>query len=456
MGDTMDDQRRLDPHDDQGDGMPATPPGGASTPATRPRLRRIGRRLVAGTLFLGLVAGAFGAGIATDRAGVLGGPADGGTPVDAAEFALIREAWDDLHARYVGAADLDSQQLAWSAIEGLTAAVDDPGHTGFMTPEERATRHDALSGSFVGIGVQIDRRPDGVTIVGVFHGSPAEGAGLRRGDRIVAVDGTPIEADGIDRAIELVRGEPGTQVTITLDRQGATGPVVARIERAAVEIPAVSWARVPGTTIAMLRLERFSSGSAEQLRTALEGVLATEPTGIVLDLRGNPGGYVNEAVAVASQFLSEGVVYRSRDASGTVTTTEVTPGGIATATSLVVLVDEGSASSAEIVTGALQDAGRAVVVGRRTFGTGTVVSEVPLADGSALRIGVIEWLTPSGRSIWRTGLAPDHPVTLASGAVALVPDDLGRMGPHALARSGDVQLLAALEALGAELPTPVS
>lgn len=428
----------------------------AASTRRRPRARRLARRLAAGGLAIVVAAGLFGAGAAVDRTGILGGPAAVGVPADAGDFGLIREAWDDLHSKYVGASDLDWQTLAWSAIEGLTEAVDDPGHTGFLTPEERENRHDALSGTFVGVGIQIDPRPDGVTVVGVFRGSPAEAAGLRRGDRIVAVDGTSVTGDDSDQVVELVRGAPGTSVTLTLARADQPDPVVVTVERAEIQVPAVSWAHVPGTSIAMLRLEQFSSGSAEQLKTALEEILATEPTGVVLDLRGNPGGYVNEAVAVASQFLADGVVYRSRDAAGTVTTTEVTPGGIATQVPLVVLVDEGSASSAEIVTGALQDAGRTEVVGRRTFGTGTVVNEVALADGSALRIGVIEWLTPAGRSIWRTGLAPDHSVTLAAGTVPLVPDDLSTMGPHALARSADLQLLKALELLGAHLPEPTS
>ncbi len=429
-------------------------------PDTRPispsRARRVGRRLAGGALALAIISGAFGAGIALDRTGIIGGPVADGTSVDSTDFALIREAWDDLHTRYVGAADLDSRALAYSAIAGLTSAIDDPGHTGFLTPEDREARQAALSGSFVGIGIRIDGDDDGVRIVDVFRGSPAAASGLRRGDRIAAVDGTAIDGGAADRVVELVRGEPGTPVTLTVTRPGSAEPIIATMERAEIDVPAVSWARVPGTTIDMLRLEQFSSGSADQLTSALEAILATRPTGLVLDLRGNPGGYVGEAVAVSSQFLSDGVVYQSRDASGTTTPTDVVPGGIATDVPLVVLVDETSASSAEIVTGALQDAGRAEVLGRRTFGTGTVVNEVPLADGSALRIGVIEWLTPAGRSIWRTGLAPDRSIALPDGARPLVPDDLATMGPHALARSADAQLLAAIGALGATLPTPVS
>jgi carboxyl-terminal processing protease len=439
---------------------PATPAPEASpsplpaSPAPRRRRGRIVRRLAAGTLVVALAAGVFGAGVAVDRTGLLGGPAAEVVVEDAEDFALVREAWNLLHERYVGAADLESRDLAHSAIEGLTEAIDDPGHSGFMTPEERERQHESLSGSFVGVGIQVDPRTDGVTIVGVMRDSPAEAAGLRRGDRIVAVDGTPIAADAIDRVVELVRGEAGTSVTLTLARTGASTPLDVTMERAEIELPAVTWAPVPGTSVAMLRLEQFSSGSAAQLTAALDEILATEPSGIVLDLRGNPGGYVNEAVTIASQFLTEGHVHLSRDARGVITPTPVAPDGVATEVPLVVLVDEGSASSAEIVTGALQDAGRAPIVGRRTFGTGTVVSETPLSDGSALRIGVIEWLTPQGRSIWREGIAPDHSVTLPVDVAPLVPEELEGMGPHAVARSGDAQLLRALELLEADLPAP--
>jgi len=429
----------------------ASPDPMAARPSTR--RRRLARRALGGFAVVALAAGMFTAGAGFDRAGLLGGPAAQPTPADAGDFALIREAWDLLHERYVGAPDLSGRDLAYGAIEGLAGAIDDPGHTSFMTPEERDRSHEALSGSFVGVGIEVDERDGGTVIVGVLRGSPAAAAGLRQGDRIVAVDGTSVAAAGLEKTVSLVRGSEGTTVVLTLERQGAAQPIVASMVRATIEQPAVSWAPVPGSSVVMLRLGQFSSGSADEFRAALKDILATEPTGIVLDLRDNPGGYVNEAIAIASEFLTGGDVHLSRDAKGVLTPTPVEPGGLAPTVPLVVLVDEGSASSAEIVTGAIQDAGRAPIVGLTTFGTGTVVSEVPLTDGSALRIGVIEWLTPDGRSIWRVGLAPDYQVALADGAARLEPTDLVGMNATALPRSADLQLLKALDLLAAGIST---
>src|SRR4029079_2057509 len=168
------------------------------------------------------------------------------------------------------------------------------------------------------------------------------------------------------------------------------------------------------------------------------------------DLRGNPGGYVNEADAVASQFLKSGVVFIERAADGHETRHDVAPGGLATDLPMVVLVDGGTASSSEIVSGALQDAGRAQIVGIKTYGTGTVLGEFPLSDGSALRVGTVEWLTPDGRRIWHEGIAPDVPVKLADGAKVLTPDDVKDLSAKELKASTDAQLLKALDTVAKE------
>ena len=178
---------------------------------------------------------------------------------------------------------------------------------------------------------------------------------------------------------------------------------------------------VPGTTTALVRLEQFSSGAADAVVEALEAAREAGAERIVLDLRGNPGGYVNEAVGVASQFLTDGIVYVERNADGETTDHEASDGGVATDLPLVVLVDGNTASSSEIVSGALQDHGRATIVGETTFGTGTVLGEFELADGSALRVGTTEWLTPDGRRIWHEGIAPDVSVVL--------PDDVEAADP---------------------------
>jgi len=372
-----------------------------------------------------------------------------------ADFGLIREAWDVLHTKYVGAAELNDKELIYGAINGMTEAVGDTGHTSFLTPEERATRSNDLSGQYVGIGVRIDTAEDGLPlVVGVFPESPAERAGLAVGDEIVAVDGKPTAGHTIDDVVTWVRGEAGSSVVVTV-RPGATGKErEVSMVRAAVAVDPVSWTLVPGTKTALIRLDQFSTGSADDLKKAIGDAREAGADRLILDLRGNPGGYVNEADAVASQFLKSGTVFVERAADGHETTHPVTPGGLATDLPLVVLVDGGTASSAEIVSGAIQDGRRAQIVGIKTFGTGTVLGEFPLTDGSALRVGTVEWLTPDGRRIWHEGIAPDVIVERASDVPPLDPTDVGKLTPAEVDAIKDPQLARALS-LVADISTPV-
>lgn len=373
-----------------------------------------------------------------------------GSPSTDDELALIREAWDAIHRNYVDAQDLDDRTLAYGAIEGLADAVGDTGHTEFMTPEDRAAQSSALSGSYVGIGAQVDTTADGLPlIVGVFRGSPASEKGLHAGDVVLEVDGRATRDVDLDEVISWIRGKAGTDVVLTV-RAGDDGPErTLTITRSDVTIEPVSWTLVPATKAAVLRLEQFSSGATPKLRAAIGQLRAAGAERLILDLRGNPGGYVNEAVAIASEFLPSGTVYVSRDANGVETPTPVTPGGTATDLPLVVLVDQGSASAAEIVAGAIQDAGRGSIVGETTFGTGTVLGEFALSDGSALRIGTVEWLTPKGRVIWHEGIAPDVVVERPAEVAPIVPDDLRTMKPSDVATLADPQLSRAIELVAA-------
>jgi carboxyl-terminal processing protease len=363
----------------------------------------------------------------------------------ATEFSLIKEAWDTIHKEYVARTELDDQELAYGAIEGLADAVGDTGHTSFLTPEERAARAQDLSGSYVGIGVRIDPAEDGrPLVVGVFDGSPAAKAGLLTGDIIESVDGKTTTGHEIDEVVGWVRGEAGTTVTVVV-RNGVDAEArTYTITRADVPLSAVTWTMVPGSRTALLRLESFSTGAADEVVAALKEIKTAGADRLVLDLRGNPGGYVNEAVGIASQFLSKGDVYVERDADGNETRHAVTPNGVAYDLPLVVLVDGGTASSAEILSGALQDAGRATVEGVQTFGTGTVLGEFPLSDGSALRIGTVEWLTPEGRRIWHEGITPDVTVERAADVAALTPDEVRALTPAAVDAIKDPQLARAL------------
>jgi carboxyl-terminal processing protease len=320
-----------------------------------------------------------------------------------------------------------------------------------MTPEERASRRDALSGSYVGIGVQLGTTPnDEPLVVGVFRDSPADKAGLRTGDVLLAVDGTPVVGSSVGEIVERIRGEDGTAVELTV-RAGDDGPQrTLRIVRGEVEIDAVSWTLVPGTTTGLLRIEQFSNGVADSVAEGLGELRAAGADRLVLDLRGNPGGYVGEAVGTASQFLASGTVYVERNAQGEEKATPASPDGAWTDLPVVVLVDEGSASSSEIVAGALQDNDRATVMGATTFGTGTVLGEFALEDGSALRIGTVEWLTPDGRRIWHEGIEPDVSVSRPAEVLPTVPDDLRELAPARVSATVDAQLGRALELVAAD------
>ncbi len=432
----------------------ATGPSQAPTSPAAGRGRRKGilGAVVGVVLIATFIAGIGVGGIVVSAAGGSTATAPDPAATDApTDYGLIREAWDTIHEKYVGKDELDDRKLIYGAIDGLTEAVGDTGHTDFMTPEEREERNDALSGSYVGIGVRIDTTEAGrPKIVGVFTGSPAEAAGLQVDDVIVAVDGTATEGKTVDEVATMVRGEAGTSVSITVSAAG-TGPErTYDIVRADVPLQPVSWTLVPGSTTALIRLDQFSSGAADEMVAALKAAREAGATRVVLDLRGNPGGYVNEAVGIASQFLTRGIVYQERNAEGDVTTHEVSPDGAATDLPLVVLVDGNTASSSEIVSGALQDADRAKVVGETTFGTGTVLGEFVLSDGSALRVGTVEWLTPDGRRIWHEGIAPDVAVALPDEVAPLSPDDVRGMTPAAIKAMTDAQLAKALELVAAE------
>ena len=436
------------------DSAPPTIP----TPTPAPRSRARGLRRPAAALGIALVF-ATGVGVGRiapptdDPAGPAASPdaAAGPTGGNIDDFGLIREAWDLLHEKYVGRDTLDDREMAYAAIDGLTEAVGDTGHTDFMTPEERASRNDSLSGSYVGIGVQLDTTEAGEPlVVTVFRDSPADKAGLGTGDIILEVNGVPAAGSSVSDVVERIRGEAGTEVELTV-RAGENGtPRTLKIVRGEVEIDAVSSTMVPGTTTGLLRIEQFSNGVADDVRTALEQLRKDGADRLVLDLRGNPGGYVGEAVGTASQFLASGTVYVERDAQGNEKASDVSPDGAWTDLPLIVLVDEGSASSSEIVAGALQDNDRAKVVGATTFGTGTVLGEYALEDGSALRIGTVEWLTPDGRRIWHEGIEPDVVVARPTEALPTLPDDLRDVAPARVKTVVDAQLERALELVAAE------
>lgn len=393
----------------------------------------------------------FAGGVAADRSGLFGNAAAPGAPAasPAANLDLVEEAWRTIHDNYVDAPNLDDQELTYGAIRGLTDAVGDEGHTSFLTAEEAKAMDDSLSGTFVGIGVQVDGDDtDSPTIRSVLPNTPAEEAGLKRGDRILAVDGRSTTGESVDSVVSRVRGPEGEPVTLTIGREGVEDFDVTIVRRK-FDLPLVTWAMVPGRDVAMIRLDQFATGATKGIKDAVAAAREAGAKGLILDLRGNPGGYVTEAIGVASQFVGDGIVYRSINAGGKEEEHPVEKDGVATDIPLVVLADGSTASSGEIVTGAIQDAGRGRVVGEKTFGTGTVLGRFDLSDGSSLRIGVERWLTRAGRPIWHEGLEPDVKVELPDDVSLVLPDDVRDLTIAQLNASQDAQLLQALEELGA-------
>lgn len=421
-------------------------------PANEPRRGRLPSfgRVIAALMVLAIV---FGAGVRVGRVDVAAPTGSGAQIAVPAslppQFATYLEAWQVLQDHYVDPSALDPQALTYGSIDGLVRAVGDTDHTRFLTPAELADEHTSLSGSIVGVGAIMSTESGAAVIQAVIPGGPADRASLRGGDHVLAVDGTSTDGQTIDTIVKRIRGTAGTTVRLTILHAGNTNPIVVSIVREKVIVPAVSWALVPGTTIADVRLEEFSTGAAKQLVEALGAARKAGATAIVFDLRGNPGGYVDEAVSIASQFLPGGTVYQQRDRTGKTTAVPARDGGVATTIPLAVLVDNGTASAAEIVAGAIQDAKRGQIIGKTTFGTGTVLSEFNLKDGSALLVGTIEWLTREGRQIWKHGIVPD--VTLDSNPIGKIvtPSSLSTLGPAGLATSGDLQLLKAIDVLRA-------
>jgi carboxyl-terminal processing protease len=323
---------------------------------------------------------------------------------------------------------VDSDVLIYGAIRGMLRELDP--HSQFMDPQQLRVLTSDTEGRYGGIGVEIDVRDGWLTVVGIFEGGPAERAGLQLGDRFLTIDGAGARDLPISEAIERMRGAPGTQVEVTLRRLDRDAAVQATLTREIIEVDAVE-AKVLDDGILYARLRTFQETTGRELREALDAAVEVMAErggvrGMLLDLRDNPGGLVSAAVMVCDEFLREGVIVTTRGRGGRVLR-EYTArgGGTRPAWPLVVLVNGYSASASEIVAGALQDHKRAVLIGTRTFGKGSVQNVIELPDQSALKLTTALYFTPSGRSIQAQGIEPDVRVEqLDPGALARL--QLGR------------------------------
>lgn len=336
------------------------------------------------------------------------------TPLPAS-FGLLQEAWDIVNQEFYGKKTMDPQVLVQGAIKGMVDALGDQ-HTYFLTAKDAKIAQEDLQGSFEGIGATIEKRNNKLIIVAPIEGSPAEKAGLRAGDEIAAVDGRSTAPLTTMDAVTLIRGPAGTVVRLVVIRDGVADPWTLDITRATIEMATVRTKDLGGG-IAYLRVSSFSEPTGREVSLALQGIMAGKPKGLVLDLRNNPGGYLSTSVEIASQFLKSGYVVFEEDADGKRQSLSVRSGGLATDTPMVVLVNKGSASASEIVAGAIQDAGRGVLIGEKTFGKGSVQTTQTLSDGSSVHITIAHWFTPKGRQIHEVGLQPDI-------AVVITEDDI--------------------------------
>ncbi len=394
---------------------------------------------------------------------------------------VMNETWNDINANFAVPISTDLQQkMAYDAIDAMIKDLNDPGHTRFETPEQYNNETNSLNAAgIVGIGAVLSGGgKDPITIVAVYPDTPAAQAGLQAGDQIVAVNGTDVRGMTLAGVSALIRGNEGTSVTLSIVRPSVgaasnstptatptpkTTPAptiqVTLVRKKYTPQIAVSFV-IPQLNIADIQIIDFAASPNDdtqtthyQLKAAIQQAQQLGVKGIILDLRGNGGGYLGETFPVASQFIPAGqgknvVIIRSR--TGQDTSTPVQPGGLATTTPLAVLVDNNTASAAEIVAGAIAvDRPDAHIVGQTTYGTGTVLEPYTLADGSQLVLGTHLWLLPNGTSIWRKGLAPDQPVALPAGLTPLTV--LAAPGNKAtyeyIQRYNDTQLLQAIKDL---------
>lgn len=323
-------------------------------------------------------------------------------------FAPFWEAWTLLHENYVD--PLDDNLLMEGALIGMMWAVDDP-HTDYMNPETFASVNEAMSGEYEGIGATVrqDEVTGGLELVSIMENSPAEKAGLKPGDQIVAVEGEDITGLMQDEIIARVRGPAGTMVRLGILRPDEPEILEFLVIRDRILVPSVTY-RILGDNIGYIRLSQFDFDTGQTMRDTLQEMGANDLNGLILDVRGNPGGYLATSIDVASAYIVEGpiVIERGPDRERTY---EALGNAVAPDVPMVILVDEGSASASELIAGALQDRGRATVVGMPTFGKGSVQTWHELSNGGGVRITISRWYTPDGHSVSEVGITPDVEVS---------------------------------------------
>ena len=324
-------------------------------------------------------------------------------------FKPFWQAWDLVHRDFVNQ-PVDDKKLMQGATRGMMDALGDP-HTAYMDPDEYQQMSDPLQGEYEGIGAIVDIKGDYVTFISFFPGSPAELAGLKSGDMVMAVNGKDMTGIDGNLVLKQIRGLAGTEVTLTLQRKDQKESVVVTLKRQKIQMDSQESKMLEGD-IAYIQLYTFGEKTSSELKDALQTLVKNNPKGLILDLRNNGGGFLTTAIEVASQFMKTDVVMYEEYGTGDKKTFNVRGKGLATDIPMVVLINGGSASASEIVAGALQDSGRAKLVGEKSYGKGSVQNWIPLDNNAgAVRITVARWLTPKSRQINGKGLEPDTIVT---------------------------------------------
>ncbi|OGJ61710.1 hypothetical protein A3C37_03060 [Candidatus Peribacteria bacterium RIFCSPHIGHO2_02_FULL_53_20] len=322
--------------------------------------------------------------------------------------ALMWGVWRLLSKNYIAPEKMKTQEMLYGAVGGLVEAVGDP-YTVFMTPTENQQFHQSLQGRLEGIGAELTLRDKQVVIVAPLKGSPAAEAGLAPEDIIVKVNDEDVTGKSLVQVVERIRGPKGTSVTLTIDRPGEEEFLTFTIVRNEIRVPSVEYEvkKTATGSVGYIALNQFGDDSVEEVRDALHELSKEDLTGLIFDVRFNGGGYLEGAVELVSFFLSEGKVVSVQRRTGEPIHHYVTGRPIASDIPVVVLINEGSASASEILAGALQDHKRATVIGKKSFGKGTVQEVFDLPGGSSIRITTAKWLTPNGKDLGSEGVVPD-------------------------------------------------
>jgi carboxyl-terminal processing protease len=324
-----------------------------------------------------------------------------------------------LQSKYLRANELDEQKLMYGAISGMVAAAGDP-YTSFFNPEENKEMESQLNGSYQGVGIELGYNKDKqLVVIAPLKDSPADKAGVRAGDIIARINDDNSLAMPISKAVDIIRGEAGTEVKLTLIRSGASAPIEKNITRREIKVDSLtlSYKEDPTKTagnqdIAYIRLSRFGDTTIEEWDTAVATLQAHRATSLILDLRDNPGGYLDAAIHIGSEFFSDGEIVGQQDATGHVDKFTVDHRGKLTSIPVVVLINGGSASASEIVSGALKTRNRATIIGENSFGKGSVQQVIDTPNNTSLHVTIAKWLMPDGANIDKVGIKPDIEVGL--------------------------------------------